>query len=412
MRNSNYRPPIRQIFTAPEYSKWRIWLVVLLLAVGATLIAVSVSKGIGVQPGWVTIEASLQESCSGDFVFQYLLGESGKAANLEQRELTQKYDQVARNAYQIFHESETFPDVKNVHYLNTHPNETVQVPEVLYNAFALMEQYQNRALYLAPVYGHYVGMFLCESDWAAQSYDPRQNQDAAKFVADALSFIGNEEAVKLELLGNNQVKLHVSDGYLQFAQANEITAFIDFYWLKNAFIADYMAEELIDAGYTSGILSSFDGFQRNLGAPKGSYSLNLFDRVGESVYQTAVLTYTDITAFASLRNYPTSSLAVQQYFTWDNGSITSCHIDIADGMSKSAVSDLLGYSKTKGCAEILLQLYPVYVAEDLDRSALAALPANGVETIYTVDYVIYTSDADANLSRFYEMDGISYKRNR
>lgn len=411
MRNSNYRPPIRQIFTAPEYSKWRIWLVVALLAIGATLIAFSVSKGIGIQPGWVTVEASLEDSCSGDFIFRYLLGETDKAPNLEQRELSAKYDEVARNAYKIFSESESFDDVKNVQYINTHPNETVEVPEVLYNAFSMLQQHQNRALYLAPVYAHYVGMFLCESDWAAQNYDPAQNADAAKFISDALVYVGNEEKVKLELLGNNQVKLVVSEDYLQFAQTNEITAFIDFCWLKNAFITDYIAEELMAAGYTCGTLSSFDGFQRNLGTPKESYNLNLFDRVGESIYQTAVLTYTDLTAFVSLRSYPMSSLAVQQYFTWDNGSVTSCHIDIADGMSKTAASDLLGYSKTKGCAEILLQLYPIYVADTLNTDALAALPANGIETIYTSDYVIYTSDADAKLSQIYAMGDISYKRN-
>lgn len=411
MRNSNSRPPIRQIFTAPEYSKWRIWLVVALLAIGATLIAFSVSKGIGIQPGWVTIEAGVQDSCSGDFALQYLLGESNKAPNLEKRELTQKYDQLARDAYQIFHESESFADVKNVCYLNTHPNEAVEVPETLYNAFALLQQHQNRSLYLAPIYAHYVGLFLCESDWAAKSYDPAQNEDAAKFISDALVFVGNEEKVKLELLGNNRVKLYVSEDYLQFAEANDITAFIDFYWLKNAFITDYIAEELIAAGYTNGILSSFDGFQRTLGAPKGSYSLNLFERVGESVYQTAVLNYTDSLAFVSLRNYPTSGLSVQQYFTWENGTITSCHIDIADGMSKTAASDLLGYSKTKGCAEILLQIYPIYVADTLNTEALATLPANGVETIYAADYVIYTSDPSANLSKLYEMGDISYRRN-
>ncbi len=410
MRNSKNKP-IREILVSPEYSKWRIWLVVLLLALGATLIAVSVSKMLGVKPGWITVEAGVQDSCSGDFHFQYLLGESGKSPNLEQREVIQKYDQVARDAYQIFHESKSFSDVKNVCYLNTHPNEAVEVPEVLYDAFALLEQHQNRALYLAPVYGHYVGMFLCTEDWAAQSYDPKQDAEAAKFIADALSFAGNEEKVKLELLGNNQVKLCVAEDYLQFAQANEITAFIDFYWLKNAFIVDYMADELVKAGYTSGILSSFDGFQRNLSTPKGSYNLNLFDRVGENIYQAAVLTYTDMTAFVSLRNYPTSALAVQQYYTWKNGEITSCHIDIADGMNKTAVNDLLGYSKTKSCAEILLQLYPIYVAENLDADALAALPANGIETIHTKDYVFYTSDADAKLSQLYTKGDISYKRN-
>ena len=410
MRNSKNKP-IREILVSPEYSKWRIWLVVLLLALGATLIAVSASKLLGVKPGWFTVEASVQDSCSGDFTFQYLLGETGKKPNVEKRALIQKYDQVACDAYQIFHESKSFADLKNVCYLNTHPNEVVEVTQALYKAFALLQQHQNRALYLAPVYGHYVGMFLCTDDWAAQDYDPGKDTEAAQFIAEAMTFAGNEEKVKLELLGNNQVKLCVAEDYLQFAKAYEITAFIDFYWMKNAFIVDYMADELISAGFTSGILSSYDGFHRTLGAPKESYSLNLFDRVGQDIYPAAIFTYTDKMASVTLRNYSTDPLAVRQYYHWENGEISSCHIDTADGMNKTAVNDLLGYSKTKSCAEILLQLYPIYVAETLDTDALKALPAKGVETVYVKDYVFYASDTNAILSHFYAKGDISYKRN-
>ncbi len=410
MKDANYRP-IRKILVDPEYSKLRIWLAVALLVIGVTLIAVFLGRNLSVEPGWITVKIDVQDSCSGDFYFQYYLGDSGKAPNLEKQELANAYDRVARDAYQIFHESEGFEGVNNVQYLNTHPNEAVEVPEVLYKAFALLEQYKNRALYLAPVYDHYVGMFLCDDDWAAEVYDPEKNEDAAKYIADALAYAGDEQMVKLELLGGNQVKLNVAEAYLQFANANEITEFIDFYWLKNAFIADYIAEELEAAGFTGGIVSSFDGFQRNLGATKGSYSQNLFDRVGKNVYQTAVFTYEDVSALVSLRNFPASESAVQQYFTWDNGEVTSCHIDIADGMSKTAVSDLLGYSKTKGCAEILLELYPVYVADTLNAESLAALPAKGIDTIYADNFVIYTSDAGAKLSRFYAQDGVSYRRN-
>ena len=410
MRDSNYRP-IRKILVDPEYSKLRIWLAVVLLVLGVTLIAVFLGRNLSIEPGWVTVKIDVQDSCSGDFYFQYYLGDSGQAPNIEKQALADAYDRVARNAYRIFHESESFDGVHNVQYLNAHPNETVEVPEVLYKAFALLEQYQNRALYLAPVYDLYVGMFLCDDDWAAKTYDPKQDADAAQYVADALAYASDEQMVKLELLGNNQVKLNVNDAYLQYAGANEITEFIDFYWMKNAFIVDYMASELEAAGFTGGIISSFDGYQRNLGATKGSYSQNLFDRVGKTVYQTSVFTYTDVSALVSLRDFPASQLSVQQYFTWDNGEVTSCHIDVADGMSKAAAGELLGYSNTNSCAQILLELYPIYVAETMNTDALAALPAKDIETIYAENFVIYTSDGDAQLSQLYELDGVSYRRN-
>ncbi len=407
MKNSNNKP-IREIFVSPKYSKLRIWLVVLLLALGVTLIAVSLTRALVTPPGWATIEGNVQDSCSGDFVFQYLLGASGKAANLEQRDVTQRYNQAAKSAYQIFHESECFTGVNNVCYLNTHVNEAVQVPKALYEAFTLLERYENRALYLAPLYREYIGMFLSDADHVAQMYDPRKNADAQAYFSEVLVFINDEDMIQLELLGDNTVKLNVAEAYLQYAQEKGITTFIDFYWLKNAFIADYLAQEMTAAGYNNGVISSFDGFQRNLDTSNRGYSLNLLDRVGQDVYQAAVLEYSGVPALVSLRNYPTSALAVQQYYQWSDGSYTSCHIDGADGRSKTAVNDLLGYSKTAGCAEILLQMYPLYVADTLDTEALQALD---METVYCSDYVIYASDEVIKLTGLYQKDGISYRIN-
>ena len=118
---------------------------------------------------------------------------------------------------------------------------------------------------------------------------------------------------------------------------------------------DYLAQEMTAAGYTNGLISSFDGFQRNLDTSNRAYSLNLLDRVEQDVYQAAILEYSGKSALVSLRNYPTSALSVQQYYQWSDGSYTSCHIDGTDGFSKTSVNDLLGYSKTAGCAEILLR---------------------------------------------------------
>lgn len=400
--------PVKKIEVSDSHRTLKIWLVVLLAALGITLIVTSIVGLVKTNPGWTTISAdqSVEESCSGDFVFQYLLGQGDQPANFEQRDVTKVYAQAAKDAYQIFHAEQSFPGVNNVLYLNQHVNEAVQVPQALYEAFEMLEEYENRAIFLAPVYREYIGLFLSSDDYVAQAYDPSRNPGAKAYFEEVLTFTGSEEMIRLELLGDHRVKLCVSEDYLQFAQKNGITAYVDFYWMKNAFIADYLAQELTEAGYTNGILSSFDGFHRNLDTTDRSYRLNLFDRVGNDVYPAAVMEYSNVSALVTLRNYPTSALGVQLYYQWQDGSYTSCHIDPADGRSKSAINDLLGYSKTLGCAEILMQLYPVYVAEMLDE---AALPSQGVETIYCKDYEIYASDASAAISQLYEKDNIVYR---
>lgn len=392
--------------------KWKIVLIVLLLAVGITLIVTAAVQALVTPPGWTTISANgaLDESCAGDFILHYLLGENGQAANMEQRNITQIYSQATREAFQIFHEERLFDGVNNVAYLNQHPNEAVQVPQVLYQAFSMLEEYENRSVFLAPIYQNYIGLFLSTEDWVAQTYDPAQNADVAAYIQQVLTFTGSQDHIRLELLGENQVKLVVSQEYLQFAQEQEMTAFVDFYWMKNAFIADYLAEALIAAGHTNGTLSSFDGFNRNLDTTDRSYRINIFDRVGVDVYPAAAMEYSQVKTLVNLRNYPTSNLAVQLYYQWGDKRFISCHIDPADGMSKSSVNDLLVYSRSLGCAQVLLETFPVYVADTLDTEAVVAMAQKGVESVYCQGYTLYATDKNVTFTDLFKNEKVTYKK--
>lgn len=403
-------PPIKKIELDDKHRKVKLIVIVLLLALGVTLIAVSVSKMLSTEPGWVTITASanVQESCGGEFTFLYLLGEGEQAANFEQMAVTQLYTDAAQQAFQIFHESKLFDGVHNVAYLNQHPNEVVEIPKALYDAFALFARYQNRSLYLAPIYAEYSAMFKCETDDTAEQYDPDRSEAQNAHMDALLKFTRDENAIKLELLGNNQVKLSVSAAYLQYAAAQESVLFIDFYWMKNAFLADYLAQALIEAGYTNGAISSYDGFVRNLDTTDREYQLNLYDRVGRDVYPVGSVGYTRVKSMVSLRNYPLGTLESLFSYQWKDGSYTSCHIDVEDGRSKSAVNDLTGYSRSLSCSEVLMELYPVFVVDALDEAALQALPEKGVETVYCSDSVIHTSDAAVTVTRIYNKDGVQY----
>jgi hypothetical protein len=392
--------------------KWKIVLIVLLLAVGITLIVTAAVQALVTPPGWTTISANgaLDESCAGDFILHYLLGENGQAANMEQRNITQIYSQATREAFQIFHEERLFDGVNNVAYLNQHPNEAVQVPQVLYQAFSMLEEYENRSVFLAPIYQNYIGLFLSTEDWVAQTYDPAQNADVAAYIQQVLTFTGSQDHIRLELLGENQVKLVVSQEYLQFAQEQEMTAFVDFYWMKNAFIADYLAEALIAAGHTNGTLSSFDGFNRNLDTTDRSYRINIFDRVGVDVYPAAAMEYSQVKTLVNLRNYPTSNLAVQLYYQWGDKRFISCHIDPADGMSKSSVNDLLVYSRSLGCAQVLLETFPVYVADTLDTEAVVAMAQKGVESVYCQGHTLYATDKNVTFTDLFKNEKVTYKK--
>ena len=413
--NKNTPPvkPVNHVEVDDKHRKLKLILIVLLLAVGITLITVAIVDFLTVEPGWETIQADVKagESSADDFVLLYYLGAGDQAANLEKRALTALYTEAATDAFRIFHESQQFDGLQNLAYLNSHPNEAVQLPEALYNALALLQRYENRDLFLAPIYQEYVGLFSSATDTAASMYDPDKSPEQAQYFAQLLAFTGDDEAIRLELLDNNTAKLSIREDYLQFAQANGITVFADLYWMKNAFIADYLAQRLAAEGYTSGSLSSFDGYSRNLDSSAQTYRLNILDRVEQNIYMAATLEYTGAHAFVSLRNYPTSELAVQQYYQWADGSFLSCHID-SDGRSRTACNDLIGYSSTLGCAEILMQMRDVYIADALDADALTVLSENGVQTIYCKDRTVYTSDSAAVIRDLFAKDNILYTRHK
>ena len=311
-------------------------------------------------------------------------------------------------AHQLFNSEKTFDDTHNVCYINEHVNEVIEVDAVLYQAFSLLQEYDNRCLYLAPVYADYNNMFYSSFDYEAENFDPYLNEETAKFFSEVVVYINDPTQIELELLGDNQIRLNVSESYLRYAEEMGITSFIDFFWLKNAFIIDYLADVMTENGYTLGVISSYDGYSRNLDQRDTTYALNLFDRVGLSIYPAGVMTYSQPVSIVFLRDFAMSSLDVQHYYERENGEVRSAYIDPTDGLCKSAISNLVGYSRTAGCAETVLNLIPIYIADALDTEMLYELPQKKIEFLYCADAVIFYSDASVTISELYDNGQVRY----
>ena len=402
-------PPVERIELSWENYKGRLIAAVVFLAVGVWLLARAAAGFFGTDPGWQTIEAdsSAEGTCASDFTFLYELGAEGRSAAAEKRTLTAAYTEAAANAYRLFNAYESFEGVTNVYDLNQHPNEVLTVDDALYSAFALLEQYGNRSAYLGPVYEVYNGLFSCEEDWQAADFDPYVNADIAAFYAEAASYARDSESVRVELLGDGQVRLYVSEEYLAFARDNDTTRFLDFYWLTNAFVTDYLAEALIEQGFTCGALASYDGFIRNLDRRESAYTLNLYDREGEVVYPAAVMGYQGPRSIVYLRGYPAGSQDSWRFYRTESGEIRTAYVDVSDGLCKSAADDLVCYSDA-GCAETLLRMIPLYVTDTLRAEELADLTLRGVYTVWPEEQAVCYTDPDLTLTDLYSGDDVSY----
>ncbi len=453
------RPPAEKIELSNSHFMGRVAAAVILLAVGAAFLAWSVGRFFSSGAGWqeIAVDSGGTPDSGGDYSLVYELGAAGIGADREGRDLRAVYSEAARTAYQVFsNDTEYVWDggagedaeaeegkyaggdavegrVGNLRYLNDHVNQVVSVDAGLYRAFQTAQEAGSRALYLAPIDRFYQNLFACTEDSQAAEYDPVSNPSVGAFFAEAAAFAREEGAVCLELLGDNQVRLNVSEKYLEFAQREGIRDFVDFSWMRNAFIADYLAETLTGAGYTHGALSSVDGFVRNLADRETSLALPFYVwrlgdgpltaagklaaaepqgqnplGAGKSV-RAATMEYRGPMSIVSLRSFSTGPEDARRLYTFQDGSLRVPYLDIRDGAPKAALNGLTAYGQGTGCAGILLRMIPVYVADAFSEQGLEPLHREGIHTIYCQDGAVRYDQQGLVLTDFYEgEDGTAY----
>lgn len=409
-RDVPHPKPVEKIELSTEHRRLRLILAVLFLALGAFLIAYGVGNLSSKEAGWTEIEANSSElSCSGDFVFLYCLGEGDASPTEESKELTARYTEAAEHAFRIFTNDVEYEGVHNMYYINRHPNEEMEVDDSLYRAFSLIQKSGDRGLYLGPVYEQYNGLFHCAEEYQTVDYDPFLNPDVADYYASIAGFAKDAGMVDVELLGENRICLRVAGEYLEYAAENEIESFIDFYWMKNAFIADYLAEEMLAAGYSKGCISSVDGFTRNLDRSGEIFAYTFYDREDSTIYPAANVQYSGPAAIVYLHDYAMNSEQTQYYYAYPGGEIRTPYLDVRDGFCRSATANLVCYGREQGCSEILLRMIPVYITDTLRGESLAKLTVEGISFVYSEDGRIYYSDADLKLSSLYRDADVRYE---
>lgn len=409
-RDLPHPKPVNKIELSTKHKRLRVILAVAFLAVGVIAIAYGVANLSSKDPGWSEIEVSSSElNCGDDFIFLYCLGQGEASATAEYKALAACYSDAAEYAFRMFTNDVEYEDVRNLYYINRHPNQETEVDDCLYQAFSLIQESGDRSLYLGPVYEQYNGLFRCTEEYQAADYDPYANPDLADYYAAIAEFACDEGMIDLELLGDNRICLRVADEYLDFAAENEIENFIDFYWMKNAFIADFLAQELLSAGFSRGCLSSVDGFSRNLDSGGESYAYTFYDRADSSIYPAAVIQYTGPSGMVYLHDFALNGGRLQYYYAYPDGEIRTAYLDTEDGHCRSAVSSLVCYSSGQGCAGILLRMIPVYISDTLREDSLAQLAQEGIFSVYGMEDEVRYNDAGLTLTSLYRDVHVQYE---
>lgn len=318
----------------------RIALFVLAIAVAVTAFGSIVVELFSTEGGWQQVSPTATKSgITQEFILEYNAGLTGKSVNSELKAISVAYSEALENAYTILEDG--------VAAVNAHPNETVTVDPLLYDAFAKLAD--SLWLYQAPIREQYNGVFHSQTDEDAALFDPAKSPEIAEYVAELAALVQNPDMISLELLPDSQVCLHVSDAYLAHAQENEFTTFVDFGVLRNAFLCDAAADVLTAQGYTNGYLASYDGYTRALCAEQ--LGLNLFDYADGKTTPLGAVNYNGPAALAMLRAFPLSTQPWERYYTYADGTVVTPFIG-SDGLAAKTPDTLIVFAETAADAAI------------------------------------------------------------
>lgn len=390
--------PVQEITLSEKHFKLRLALVITFIVIGVAAFVFGVISLGDEDPGWYRIAVTGTTPSLGDeMVLMYRLGSGDMSVAKENNAVAKAYTDASIYMYRLFHPSETLAGTRNVATVNEGVNSTVTVDEPLYEAFSLVKKYGDRSIFLAPIYLYCENLFSAENDYVAEEYDPARSEETAELFRAIAAFASDPESVDITLLGDNRVRLSVSEEYLAFAEKNEFSVFVDFYRLKNAFAADYIADKLIEAGFTSGALSTGDGFSRNLDDSGIGFAVNVYDKdENGGVTAAAQITYSGRRAFCTMRNFFADASDIY-FYEYENGDTATAFIDTASGLPKSAVNSLTVYSDGRSCAELALSVSRVYIADELDTDALSSLARDGIHYVYCKGGFVHYSDENIAL---------------
>lgn len=348
----------------------RIALVVLALVLAGVCFANALDSSTAIPAGWQEIApANPQTYTAQDFVLSYNLGAGQKSPKAELQALAPLYTNALDAAYQSL-ANEPVEGVSNLYTLNTQPNTDVRVNELLYDALGQLETSGSRRMYYAPMADQYLALFACTYDEEAEQFDPARNPAAAAFAAEIAAFAQDAASVRLVLLPEQTVRLEVSEEYLTYARENGVESFVDFGVLRNALLCDAVAEALAAQGYENGVVSSLDGYTRNLCSQE--FALNIFDMQEGKAKNLGAVVYTGPAALVSFRAFPLSQDEAVNYFTYSDGTVVTSYL-AESALSHTAASNLSTISKEGTVTALALKTLSAFTGDDAAFPALAGI---------------------------------------
>ena len=342
-------PKVERVELSGKHMGLRFTAFALCLTLGLCALGFGIYSLLSAEPGWAQIEASNEEAyVAGDLSFSYLLEENATA---QRKALTTLYTQQCTELGKLFDPTRTYEDCpNNLCYINTHPGEEIKVDPRLYEAFQRLEAAGDRTVYLGVLEAYYLNLYYNREDIRSGKADPFTDPDSEELFKELEGFA--KTGAQLELLGDDSLCLKVSPEYAELAGELGLDCYLDFGWLRNAFILDYMAEELAGRGYTQGIISSRDGCTRSLGGDVGPVERSLYRWDGERAVETGRQEMDTPVNAAAINGFPLGGDDGQAYVN-QSALLRGA---LVQGRTEGYTETVILYSQTEDCVGLALKI--------------------------------------------------------
>ena len=333
-----------------------IWIILFVVALGAGITAIVFgilgAKQNNKETGYKIVPLKEVEEIplyGYDFDFVYYV--DGTTLENQNRidAISAEYSNQLAYFYSSFDEANVYEHYPSIGKVNKSNNEEVTLSEFTYNA--LYDAYQktingvNYSIFAEPIYTYWYSIFNKLTMEEVEAADPLNNETTLSVLTALSTYIKDRNHVDLKFLGENKVKLEMSEEYKTYLSDYGLNdCVIGLNNLKTAYIAKNIVSYLRQYNYTGGYLHSRDGMIFQLDLNHATFRYNYYD-----AYINNEGTLVDVNA-ADVTLNPYSYVLSNRRFAIDNGNVAyyfikrddvyyyrSLYIDIATGLPHNEV---------------------------------------------------------------------------
>ena len=390
-----YIKPVKQIELSDKHIRLRIVAVIVFLLIGVGAIVFGVVKLVNGEKGWKTVEGG---KILGNYYDDTVFFEYNVKNGSDLRGVQSLYQNALARIAPLFDAYEGYEGINNIYYINRHVNEQIVVDGLLYSAFEKINENNFRTVFIAPFYDEYSGVLFADTDYEAESYDPKRNEEVKERADRIAAFAADKNSIDLRLLGNNTVMLYVSDEYRAYLKEIGSELYIDLWLVKNAFIVDYCADVITGNGYSGGRISSSDGYIRNFDSGT-QYTYNVLDLYEGNAVISGKMFYNGAISAVTMNGFPVKESDKYRYCIYSDGQVRSEYLDAKTCLDTVSVPSMTVYSYGKKCSDIAFIALDSYIRDGGVPGKISS--DSGIYYIYSDGLQIYYSEKGVSLGNCY-----------